>query len=597
MRGLGMVSAVLVLILFVVGAKSAAAQDATKKMAVPDSNAQAEAMKVVKEVYGDEWSAANTFAEKQAVAKKLLEKADESKGDPAGRFVLLRVARDIAAQAADWQTALRAIEAMADSYKVDANEMKLAVLTELASAAQRPAKHKIVAEEALKLLGQAVREDEFTVAGKLTKLAVDEAEKADAEELVIQARHQVTEVAQMTMAYEDMRAAKAKLETVGNEPNANLVVGTYFCFVKRNWEKGLPMLALGNEEVLKALAKQDLECADSSAERAKLGDAWWSFAETQAEATKEKARERAGYWYKRALPELSGLTKEKVEKRLGMLNEVRAAPVVLRYDWRQGQLDDWKWVGDGKPFANDGLLEFHRDGELLLRRNDIQITDIAMSVQTLDRTQALDVFVGENRYRLHFLNGFIEIGDGAIRPHADVSLDRGWQSLNISIPAAGDTVLTVGGVRVAAPVKKPGAMRIQLECQNRFLIRDIVIKGVKVAGPGMRDFGAAGDLDSARAVQQEVKALTPLTNAKPDRIVGKWIWAGGVEVATFQENGTVNHTDGGTGTWTCVDRKLRRYQVAWKNGHVDRIAVSADGTSAKCRNEANDQYEISRAKE
>ena len=36
-------------------------------------------------------------------------------------------------------------------------------------------------------------------------------------------------------------------------PPANLTVGKYYCFQKGDWEKGLPMLALGQDETLKAL--------------------------------------------------------------------------------------------------------------------------------------------------------------------------------------------------------------------------------------------------------------------------------------------------------------------------------------------------------
>ena len=68
------------------------------KFTVPDANALADAAKVIKEVYGDEWAAAKTTAQKQALAEKLLQKAKETEKDDAARFVLLRSSRDIATQ-------------------------------------------------------------------------------------------------------------------------------------------------------------------------------------------------------------------------------------------------------------------------------------------------------------------------------------------------------------------------------------------------------------------------------------------------------------------------------------------------------------------
>ena len=64
------------------------AQETVKKAAVPTDAAQAEATNVFKEVYGNEYSMAKTTTEKQALAQKLLGKANESKDDPAAEFVL-----------------------------------------------------------------------------------------------------------------------------------------------------------------------------------------------------------------------------------------------------------------------------------------------------------------------------------------------------------------------------------------------------------------------------------------------------------------------------------------------------------------------------
>ena len=103
-------------------------QDAEKKTPVPADAAQAAATKLVKEVYGDEYAKAKTTTEKQALAKTLLNKANETKDDPASQFVLLRLAKDIAAQAGDGQMAFQAIDEMAETFLVNANEMKMTVL-------------------------------------------------------------------------------------------------------------------------------------------------------------------------------------------------------------------------------------------------------------------------------------------------------------------------------------------------------------------------------------------------------------------------------------------------------------------------------------
>ena len=323
----------LAVLLTLAFASSLLGEDTAKKTSVPADTAQAEATKLIKEVYGDEWAKAKTAAEKQALSKKLLGKANDSKDDPASQFVLLRLARDIATQASDGQTAFQAIDAMAEAFQIDALEMKSVVLTKFATAAQKPAQHKPIAEEALKLVDQAVSQDNFKVADDLGKLALSEAEKAHEKELVAQTEVRIVEVAELAKAYEIVKAARTTLEKTPDDPDANLVVGKYLCFVKGDWDKGLPMLALGKDEALKLVAKQDVQGAATSNEQARLGDGWWNFAEKQEGTAKKSIQARAGYWYRKALPGLSGIMKDKVEKRLEKVARSGTLSPNLKVKW------------------------------------------------------------------------------------------------------------------------------------------------------------------------------------------------------------------------------------------------------------------------
>ena len=142
---------------------------ADKLIPIPTDAAQAEATKLAKEVYGDDYAKAKSFAQKQALAKKLLGKAEESDNDSVGRFVLLRLARDIATQANDAQTAFQAIDTMADIFRVDGAKMKGPLLAKFASVAQQPSQHQFIATEALKLADQAISREDYTAANEYGK--------------------------------------------------------------------------------------------------------------------------------------------------------------------------------------------------------------------------------------------------------------------------------------------------------------------------------------------------------------------------------------------------------------------------------------------
>jgi hypothetical protein len=147
------------------------------------------------------WPALPPKSEKQALAQKLIGKADETKDNPASRFVMLRLAKDIAVQANDGQTAFQAIDAMAE-FHVDADTMKTAVLSRFASAAQRPAQHKSIAEQALRLADQAAGQDHLMAASQLGKLALAEARRGLDKELLARAQGQIADVAERVKARE-----------------------------------------------------------------------------------------------------------------------------------------------------------------------------------------------------------------------------------------------------------------------------------------------------------------------------------------------------------------------------------------------------------
>ena len=286
---------------------------------MPDASVQATIMKTVKEVYADEWAAAKTSAQKQALAKKIVQKATESEKDLATRFVLLKLAKDAATQAYDSDTTFRSIDEMDKSFQIDALEMKAAVLARLASMAVSVEQHNALAEAAFPLVDAAVAKDDFTIAKQLADLALSEAKKAKDKAFVARAEGRAAEVDGLARECEAVKSALARLNVQSTDPEANLTIGKYKCFVKGDWAAGLPMLALGSDTTLKTLATKDIKGAASSDDQASLGDEWWAVADNQEGAAKKAIQGRAGYWYQKALPGLSGLTKDKVEKRLAVI--------------------------------------------------------------------------------------------------------------------------------------------------------------------------------------------------------------------------------------------------------------------------------------
>src|SRR5436309_654596 len=88
-----------------VGLATTSAQD--KKRPIPPEAAQAKVVKLIKELYGDELAkASDEPAAKLRLAQTLLQEGRDTVDDAAGRYVLLKEAHKLAAEAGDVTTAL-----------------------------------------------------------------------------------------------------------------------------------------------------------------------------------------------------------------------------------------------------------------------------------------------------------------------------------------------------------------------------------------------------------------------------------------------------------------------------------------------------------
>ena len=145
--------------------------DADDREPVPPDAAQQQALALVKEVYGQEWDAAKSSAQKQPLATKLLQKADEST-DITNRYVLLDVARQMAAQTGDAELAFKANDAMVSRYNEDAYKQRGAALSVAAKSTSSSSHSAAVAKLSLDLIDEAVEKDDFVAAMYLGALAI-----------------------------------------------------------------------------------------------------------------------------------------------------------------------------------------------------------------------------------------------------------------------------------------------------------------------------------------------------------------------------------------------------------------------------------------
>jgi formylglycine-generating enzyme required for sulfatase activity len=307
--------------LVLLGHRAAPAQG---KVSVPDAAAQAEVMKLIQELYADQFKKARLPAQHVALANNMLQHAGKAKAGTAEHFVLLKVARDVAAKAGDAEAALKAVEQMARTYALDAAEMKVAALIEAGDHAGLPQQRISVVGYAIPLILEAADEDDYATAVPLAEMALAVARKARRPELVRKMLALDRRIAAASEAYAGAQAALKTLEENPTDAEANLAAGRFYCLCKGDWARGIPMLALGSDEQLKTLAVKELNGPASPEARVALGDAWWDLAQAKAGDEKTSLLFSAGYWYRDARAKVaSPLIQMKLQGRLDQIAELK----------------------------------------------------------------------------------------------------------------------------------------------------------------------------------------------------------------------------------------------------------------------------------
>ena len=279
---------------------------------------------MARESFRDDYAKAKTAAQKVAIAVNLRKTAREGTPNPAERFVLLRLARDIAVQAGDVAAAFAAIDEMAQTFAVDPLAMKSEMLAGMAERA-RPNSRGQLADAAVELIPQAVEAENFDVAKELAGVAGSLAAKGHDRELGQRVRAAQKELAESVKAAEAVGAARETLKDHPTDPDANLVLGRYQCFVRGQWNEGLKHLAAGADEELKALAEQDMAARQANPdESVKLADAWWNLSRKAGGKNREGMALRAGAWYRQALEQglSAGILRTRVERRLAEIEKL-----------------------------------------------------------------------------------------------------------------------------------------------------------------------------------------------------------------------------------------------------------------------------------
>jgi hypothetical protein len=340
-------------------ARPGAGGPAGKRRPVPGKAAQAEARKVIDDIFKEDIANAKDAASRVKLAQKLLSEARESKkDDPPAAYVLYRQALDLATAAGDYTLGFQNIDELTAEFDLPALDLKANALAAAAPAVTGEEANKALTDVTLRLLADAVDADDYASAAKLGEVALAAAKKARSVALFNAVRKRTDAALAARKTFEGLRPFLERLKKDPADAEANLKVGEHFGLFKGKWERALPYLAKGSHEGLKEQARQDLAQPKDGRGQLTVADGWWELAPKFEGPGHTQMLLRARHWYEQAALNLTGLNRTKAVRRMEKIAALTGGPApVVKPEGPVGAVRTFQGHTDdvrGVAFSPDG---------------------------------------------------------------------------------------------------------------------------------------------------------------------------------------------------------------------------------------------------
>lgn len=335
-------------------ASKPATRSALVRLSVPGESDRAEAARAYQTIQSPGFLKSLSVEQRNVIVQKLLLGGADPAKDPAERYVVLEAAVEIAARTGDTELLLQSAQALADNFTVDCLPLKVAKLPEAAKAA--PDKRAFI-QDVEPLIDEAVQADRYDLAVEVLELALQMSRVARDEPAARRLSVRAKDLREIQAQQAKVKADIDALAKLPNDREACFSVGNFLCLTKGDWDNGLPLLARGSEELLKALAQRDIDNPTRTDKQLDLAEAWWALAGKQTGLARRNAQLRAARWYQAALPSLVGPEQVRVQRRLDSLP---LPPVSLVGRWQVATAPP----KGGKP--SSAVWGFYKDGKVIV---------------------------------------------------------------------------------------------------------------------------------------------------------------------------------------------------------------------------------------
>jgi hypothetical protein len=307
-------SAIWCITMALLAAAACAASADQPKSPVPSTDDQAAARQQIQREYKVFFDR-TAPADELDLANTLTDVASRTYNDPAKRYMLLVLARQLAIKAGDVDAADAACRKISQYFDVPLAAARLQMLQQADTVRQGRDSSAAFAYSALRAVDDALTQDDFSSANSLLQLADGAARDVGDPDLSAAVAARKDQLSLQQSGHATIAANLAVLAGHPNDPDANLAVGKYDCFVRGDWGDGLPMLTKSNDPQLKQIAALDMGNPDKPSVQADVGDQWCDYATAQS-IKGNQIQLRAYFWFQKAASSATGLTAKLVSVRM-----------------------------------------------------------------------------------------------------------------------------------------------------------------------------------------------------------------------------------------------------------------------------------------
>lgn len=303
---------------------------------LPIAGDLAKAQSRLREIYLSKIVEAKKDEEKTALAEEMIDGSANMPADAAGAYALQMAAIRLCSEAGELNPILQAVDQRVGRFEVDAYEENITALLGFAESITRRDPDEVdgdaFVERAVPVIFAAINDDDYIRASALARHSYRLIDLEPGDEIMKSLNRLRILLGSAQREYDKAAISLANYRDDPNLVDDAATFGRFLCFIKGDWETGLPLVAMGGPKPLRELAQRDLAGADSFQNEVAIADEWWRMSEGIRNGVYRQAlQNRAAYWYQRAWPIMpESLDRIHVKNRLDELKDLSpTSPLAL----------------------------------------------------------------------------------------------------------------------------------------------------------------------------------------------------------------------------------------------------------------------------